>query len=277
MPKHKPFDEKEIEKIYSFVKEFIIKNKSFCTVKEISEGVGLSYQQVNKYINHLINSGRFKVVFRAPKKIMLVAPNDIVESLSKFYAPPPYWLSQYLFPEKLELIEQKNKLDKQLQDFEQFELLLTSSGSDLVNAVGHSLRFLGFNVTITEKEGHQDLEVSDEKYFAIIEVKGLDGFAKIKELRQVVDYNLRMREETNRDDFATILLVNHFRHNPPEERGEPFSREVLSAVKKQYRFITLMTTVSLYKAIGEAISGKSTKDMVKEKFKSGRLAYPIDE
>ncbi|MEN3047185.1 MAG: hypothetical protein ABDH63_00155 [Candidatus Caldarchaeales archaeon] len=276
MPKRKEIDPQKADKIYNIIEEYIDKYKKFCTIPMIHENLkgDMTRNEVLRYVNHLINESRLKVVFDQRRKLKLVAPAYMVENLSK-KSTRPTWISEYSFPQKKNLEDQIKKLNRELEIYEKFELLLTSSGYELVDAVAFTLDFLGFKVEPTEIEGIHDLEVRDGDYFAIIEVKGLERWANIRDLRQVVDHYLRKLDETGEDNLVPILMVNHFRSHPPRERDSPFSNDVLNAVRSRFRFVQLMTTYNLYNSVGEVISNICDKELIRKKFKSGELAYIV--
>jgi predicted DNA-binding transcriptional regulator AlpA len=265
-------DPREIELVFNYVENFIITNQRFCSTKDIAEGTAFSRNKVDRFIKYLIAANKLRVVYEVPRKVRLVAPSTIVDGFSQFRTTVP-WMSKHSFPKKLSLEKERDRIESQLKDFDQFEHLLTSTGRELVNAVAHSLRWLGFEVKVREDEGKQDIEARRDDYLAILEVKGLEGMAKIDDLRQAVDYHGRKLKESPGTTFETVLLVNHFRLEEPQNRNDPFSQEVLEAVRKYYKFVRLLTTLSLYCAIGQVISKSSSKSAVWKQFRNGELDF----
>jgi hypothetical protein len=269
----KPIDIENSEKILYFVQEYITSNRRFCSVQEIANQVKIGRWACDKCIDQLIEDGKLSVVFEIPRRVKLVAPKGIVDMLT-IQEPIQPWLKSYQLPEKRKIDEQRQLLESQLRDFEQFELLLTANDKQLVEAVAYSLRWLGFTVEVKESEGHQDIEYNSDEYSAIMEVKGLEKWARIDELRQVVDYHMRKLKETDKE-FDTILLINHFRNIEPNKRDLPFSKEVLKAVKQHYSFVKLVSTYRLYQLIGEVIAGVMTKKQAQDKLRNGMIAEMI--
>ncbi len=265
-------DPREIELVFNYVENFIITNQRFCATKDIVEGTKFSRSKVERYIQYLIAANKLRVVYQVPRKVRLVAPSTIVDGFSQFRTTVP-WMLEHSFPEKVSLEKERERIETQLKDFDQFELLLTSTGRELVNAVAHSLRWLGSDVTVREDEGKQDVEARHDDYLVILEVKGLEGMAKIDDLRQAVDYHGRMLKESPGTTFETVLLINHFRLEEPQNRNDPFSQEVLQAVGNYYTFVRLLTTVSLYDAIGQVIAKSSSKSAVWYQFMNGELDF----
>lgn len=236
MGKRKPLTQQELDDIYYFIDSYISSKKRLCSTAEISEGTKLSYSRVDDIVTALISAGRLKIVYEIPRKVRLFAPEHFVESLAKSRPIVP-WLSSYYFPEKLKLSEQFSGVQNQLKDFEQFELLLTSTGEELVNAIGHTLKWLGFSVKVTESSGHEDVEISDGPKHAILEIKGLEKHARIDELRQAVDYHLRKIGKKEKKRFLlfywsiTTDLRTHpnANHHSPKRFCKPLQRTTISS------------------------------------------------
>ena len=142
-----------------------------------------------------------------------------------------------------------------------------ASGDALVRAVSYSLEFLGFTVTITEKEGRHDIEFHEKDFYAIAEIKGLQGSADIEDLRQLIDFHLRKLSE-RKNKLVAYLIVNHHRNLPPDKRGAPFTREVINAVKTSYPFVRLLTTLDIYRLIERVLRSEISKETAREIIKS---------
>lgn len=270
MAKKKQITQEELEDILYYIDNYITTKARLCSSKDIAIAKKLPYQRVEDIVGLLIKLGKLQLVYNIPSKIKLFAPIHTVEAFSNAKPTIP-WLSAIVFPQKRELVSQKESLEKKLFDFMQFELLLTATGTELVSAVANTLKWLEFNVEVKESQGHEDLEIHDGNYVAIIEVKGLERQAKIDELRQAVDYHLRKLTEEGHDNINTILLVNHFRQIEPSKRDSPFSKEVISAVSKHYQFIDLIGTVQLYERIGRCLSGKISKADIRKDIETHQL------
>jgi hypothetical protein len=272
MAKRKPLNQQELDEVYYFVDDSIATRQRFCSTAEIASEKKLPYARVEELVDALVSTGRLKIVYEVPKKVRLFAPSHIVEGFAMSHPLVP-WLPSHYFPEKAKLLRESSNVQSQLRDFEQFEMLLTATGKDLVNAVGHTLKWLDFNVRITESQGQQDVEFNDGRVLAILEVKGLERHARIDELRQAVDYHLRKSAEKGDEEILTILLVNHFRQKDPAKREPPFSKEVLQAANKNYGFISLVTTMSLYSEVGKCLSGTQSKGELRKKIMNRQLDY----
>lgn len=265
-------NQQELDDIYYFIDSHITTTQKFCSTVEISKRMKIPYSRVESAVNTLIAGGRLRVVFEVPRKVKLFAPEHIARGLS-LVKPVVPWMDEIALPEKQALLEEFNGVRSKLEDFEQFEKLLTTTGPELVQAVGHTLKWLGFEVNLKEDEGHEDIEFNEGVKHGIIEVKGLEKHAKIDELRQAVDYHLRKISDMGPREITTILLVNHYRTKEPDKRPEPFSVEVIRTVARNYQFIYLISTTDLYREIGRCVSGALSKPELRKRILSGALNY----
>jgi hypothetical protein len=102
---------------------------------------------------------------------------------------------------------------------------------------------MGFDTNLKENEGRQDIEIKFNSFFAIIEAKGLEGYANNNALRQLLDYYVTASE--NNPDVKGVFIVNHFRDKNPSERGQPFTEAALNLAKNND--FCLLTTIDLFK------------------------------
>jgi len=63
------------------------------------------------------------------------------------------------------------------------------------------------------------------------------------------------------------LIVNHYRNLPPTERGIPFTAEVINAVKTNYPFIRLLTTLDIYTLVDKVLRSEINKESAREAIK----------
>ena len=216
-------------RVLDFVNNYITTNKRLCTVKDVSTGLKVTYRTAEKCIETLEREGRIVTVLKIPRKVRVILPKEKAYVIfSGTFIPT--WAEDYKLPGEQEILTELEKLRTALGRYQKFKLLLTASGNALVHAVSYSLEFLGFVVTVTEKGGRHDLEFRDKSFYAIAEIKGLQGSANIEDLRQLIDFHLRKIREGQRKLMA-YLIVNHYRNLPPTKRGNPFTAEVINAVK----------------------------------------------
>lgn len=252
-------------KVLDFIDNYTITNKRLCTIKDISTGLNIAYHMAEKYVKALERENHIVTVLKIPKKVRAILPKEKAEAIfSGTYIPT--WAKDYKLPGEQEILTELEKLQTALERYQKFKLLLTASGNALVRAVSYSLEFLGFIVTVTEKGGRHDLEFRDEGFYAIAEIKGLQGPANIEDLRQLIDFHLRKLRE-GKYKLMAYLIVNHYRNLPPTERGIPFTAEVINAVKTNYPFIRLLTTLDIYTLVEKVLRSEINKESAREAIK----------
>lgn len=188
----------------------------------------------------------------------------------KLISAKPEWVDDYIVGDEAEIKEQKKVIDEKEQEFLKVKQLLFESGKSLVDAVEFILKSMGYEVKNLEKLGEEDLEIKDNDLKAIAEVKGLEGQAKISNLKQLAYYVL------GESDTKGIFIINHFKDKKLKERGEPFHAEVIKKAG-EYGFC-LITTTQLFSIYNDIIfkGNKKKLEDIKEKIKGtgGLLDYP---
>ncbi|HWP21220.1 MAG TPA: hypothetical protein VN417_00660, partial [Candidatus Cryosericum sp.] len=103
--------------------------------------------------------------------------------------------------------------------------LLTGTGELLVAATVSWLKWLGFtNVVDADKEGstlNEDIDVVEENYIFIIEVKGIGGTSTDAECSQIGKHRRRIEKSNRGKVVYAAYIVNHQRFLPPENRANP--------------------------------------------------------
>lgn len=171
--------------------------------------------------------------------------------------PAPPWIKAIKVPREdtlqrslQTLAEKISKLQSEYQAattmFEEKTLvkkLLYEKDELLEESVKKAFEELGFTLT---KKDDKDWIASSDTGEAILEVTGSDGSIDISKLRQLLNYLLDDYEESGVEKKA-ILVGNHFVNDPPETRGEPFTRKVVEESK--VHSICLLPTIELFKII----------------------------
>jgi len=246
-------------------------------VEEIAVGLKVKPPICHRCVNQLISNGKLNYVFRSKKPVRakVVAPRRLVDILTTVKPEPPAWVKRYSFPSKTEAIKQNLEAARNVEQYDQFEAMLWMKHRPLAGAVKSSLEWLGFSVELKEELGDHDLEISNGSYFAIAEVTGSGKHIGIDDLGSLSRYYMKLKYEDKREDIKAILIGNPFNNLDLTERKgkQPFTEAVLKAVKKELSHISLMTTETLYNAIGEAVEGKKSRSEVKELLKSGELRF----
>jgi len=253
-------------KVLDFINNFTVSNKRLTTVKDISDGLKISYHLAEKCAEELEREGYIITVLKIPRKVKVVLSKERANAIFSGTFMPT-WAEDYKLPGEDEVLAELKKLQRSLEMYQKLKLLLVASGDALVNAVSYSLDFLGFDTTVTEKEGRHDIEFRDKDFYAIAEIKGLQGSANIEDLRQLIDFHLRKLRK-GRDKLAAYLIVNHYRTLPPDKRGAPFTAEVVNAVKTNYQFVRLLTTTSIYELVKRVLQSEISRESAREIIKS---------
>ena len=178
-------------------------------------------------------------------------------------ATAPAWAASVEIPSNRELEEQIHarradieSIQKELEPLltekerrEAFKAILYETGiSPLQETVEAAFKELGFSTLPSD--------VSDEFYIefggqqALVEVKGVDKSASLKDVRQVIDYQLEY-EQKHGSSIKGILLVNAWRNLPPEKRGLAGTTVFPDNVVKRAEAndIALVDSVQLFNAL----------------------------
>ena len=158
----------------------------------------------------------------------------------------PSWAAVYHWREELELHRQKADLEAvaaettrkiddvgtQLDSERWLKILLTGKGNSLVDLVSDAFQKLGAKVESGEP-GRDDLVVSWNGQFAVVEVKGKKGSAAEKDAAQLEKWVAGFKE-TRDADAKGILVVNAFCEKSLAERVEPaFPAQMLKYSKQR--------------------------------------------
>jgi hypothetical protein len=145
--------------------------------------------------------------------------------------------------------------------------LLTSDGDDLVEATAEVLSELGFVVRDMDAElqddqpKREDLRVtipSDDRWVALVEVKGYGKGAKTNDLRQIRNQRDNFISETGEPPDATWWVMNENR-----QISDPSLRPALGAdVDAQSTLVetTVIRTTDLFQLWRQVVSGSVSQD-----------------
>jgi hypothetical protein len=110
--------------------------------------------------------------------------------------------------------------------------MLTSQGTELVDATAQAIRDLGFDVIDADRDldserGQklEDLQIREpnrEEWIALVEVRGYKGGAKTSDFQRLARFAARYERETTVSPSRRWLIVNHLINEPPASRPKAF-------------------------------------------------------
>jgi hypothetical protein len=164
----------------------------------------------------------------------------------------PSWLQQnYAFREKADVESKIQELNRDYVQYDMFERLLYRTDTPLEEAVAFTLRWLGFRKVehhIKNKD-YADVTFEHEQTKALAEIEGTAGQGDKRKVLQL-DGWVKMEIENGERDPSAIqgfFIVNHFRDDDPESRGQPLTVQA-KRFMNYYRF-RFLTTYFLYKVV----------------------------
>lgn len=183
--------------------------------------------------------------------------------------------------QKIEKI--KNQIQKEKDDIEYQNKLLTDDGDSLVKAVEMTLKVLGFSNVINVDEEYvkqgktdgndEDLHILDNSENLLVEIKGVSGFPRDDDVFQVTKHiPIRMRE-WNKTNVKALSIINHQKTIPAlrRENQSVFRDKVIESAEKQ--LVGLMTTFELYRLVRSFLKNKWKHENIKELFfQSGKIS-----
>jgi hypothetical protein len=128
------------------------------------------------------------------------------------------------------------------------------------------LKTLGFKVTDLDEENEklrqalkEDIQLHDEDYFALVEVKGTERGAKASWVK--IDLNAHITEfarikTIEPHKLASMLIFNHDRRTKPGDRSQPFAGDPDLITYCKESNITLIPIYELYKLCVSVLTGK---------------------
>lgn len=191
------------------------------------------------------------------------------EELSK---PPPEWLDSILIHNEGELKTQHETLAKELGMLYEEKSILADDGYSLTRKVASRLEWLGFQTVDKEVLGHQDIEISEGEFRAVVECTGSIGYFNIDKLRQLLEY---MATE---GDAKGIFIGNPWKNKHPKNRDlhKAFTDRVVEKARKLG--VCLVTVPHLYRVCLD-IQSNDEKGRVRESLYDceGLWQYPAND
>jgi len=154
---------------------------------------------------------------------------DLLDAIENRYKVPrdelvPSWASKtnYRLPSEEEVERNARMVEQERISLVKVKSMLWLDGVELVNSVAHTLTKLGIQCEVKEEEGKHDIEILEPELHAVVEVKGLTGFANYQDIRQLLDWQVEAEKGDER--IKGIFVLNDFRDVEPELR-ETMMRE----------------------------------------------------
>lgn len=192
----------------------------------------------------------------------------------------PNWLNDIIFFNDEELNKNKNinliqidelkqkimEIDKQLKKNLEYKSILYTNGEELVKVVFEILNeILECNLSEFVDEKREDFLIKKEDVTFVGEIKGLSSAIQNKNISQlevhIQNYFDRLQAEGKEEKVKGILIINHQRNKPLEERQEVHEYQKKLATKYELLIIETETLLKIYEKY-------KLGDITKEKVKS---------
>lgn len=248
------------EKVIMAVEDRFYDEGMFSSAKDIAAWTGISENKVRDLLEELTGTGLFKVYEGAGKPTIYVTKdmrNSLVSKVSE-----PEWISgEYEFPEKRKIQESIEEGQEKLSEYITLEKLLYAGGKALEPPVEKALEVLGFETESTEED--EDFIVEYKKKIYIIEVKGKAGQVKKRDVAQLGTWLDKWAEKEKAEKLRGLLLVNHYRNSPPEDRKEPLTEKAIEFLNLRPTFYK--TTPYLFKLVKKVKENELSKGKAKKR------------
>jgi hypothetical protein len=183
--------------------------------------------------------------------------------------------------QKVEKINEE--IQKEKQQIEYQNKLLTEDGEPLVKAVETTLKVLGFTKVINVDEEYakqgktdsndEDLQIRDEPTSILVEIKGVVGTPRDNDVFQITKHVPIRMNEWKEFGVKALSIINHQKAIPALERNnETVFRDLIlkSAVEQK---LGLMTTFDLYRLVRSYLKNGWKHENIKDIFlQSGQIS-----
>lgn len=228
-----------------------------------------------KCISSVIHYGSGKLILLPiPEKMSIDLIRDLLDGIKNNYIKrdepleiKPQWIEKWDLEAEIKLKNDINDITKEFKHINEklewygtTKKILYAYGKELSNSIFLVFKEIGFDANLKEDEGRQDIELKFNSFFAIVEAKGLKGYANNTDLRQLLDYYVTTSE--NNPSVKGIFIINHFRDKNPSERGQPFSEGALELAKNNG--FCLLTTIDLFKLYNKFLKNEMQIEQIKE-------------
>lgn len=168
--------------------------------------------------------------------------------------------------EKLE--EENEKLDKQLEKNLEYKSILYTNSDELVKVVLEILdEILEYDSSGFEDEKKEDFLIKKGDVTFVGEIKGLSSAAKNENVSQlevhIQRYFDKIQEEGKEENVKGLLIINHQRNKPLEERQKVHQNQIDLATKYGVLIVETSTLLKIYEKYK---LGEFTKEECKKLF-----------
>jgi hypothetical protein len=274
--KRPPVDPELIARIIEFVDADTIKNKRFPSAQDVIKQMGGSETKCRRHIVFAVKSGKLDYVFssRKPTRAKVLATTRIINHMVSIPELTPSWVTKYQLASRASADTELKKARSRTQVYDDLESLLWRKDKPLALACANVLREMGFRVEYKETQGDHDLEIAEREYFAIAEVTGSEHQISISNADSLSRYYMKLKYEDDQKSIIALLIGNAFQNADLGDRKlQVFTQALLKAIKKEFSYINLISTVDLYKAIGRVLDGQDTRETFRDNFKNGGIYY----
>ncbi len=243
-------------KVMQAIEEHVFQTHKFPSKAQVAELTSIAPKKCDKVVDLLIKQKKLYPVFGGGKGLPeVVLPYEMMQAIIMTQARPD-WVGDYSFPAKSQVDDKIQDLRKELVEYDMFERLLYYTDTPLEEAVAFTLRWLGFkNVEHhLEDKDYADATLEHSETKALIEIQGttkqgdkdkvlqLDGWVKLE-----ID-----KEEWDPSQIQGFLIVNHFREDNPNARGDPLTKHAKKYLKHyHFRFLTTYFLFTIVKQVKE--------------------------
>ena len=174
----------------------------------------------------------------------------------------PAWVLDHSLPIG-DRLQEMHSIEREIAERLRLSALLYGTGEILEQAVFQAFKLIGFTVTIPpgDDTGEIDCYLVYEEQQAIVEIKGLKGCLSTNHVRQLQNVIINDERETGKGKKG-ILVVNHYRKLPPNERDEPFADSALRMAEELG--YSLVTSASLFRILHAFVSGELSRAQLAE-------------
>jgi hypothetical protein len=270
MPRKRSVEKGEaFKRIIESVEDYVRETHQFPGTSEISKKANLPSQQTAEILKTLVGQNQLSIVYQARSHPTLYAPTYMMQEIFRAQTKPS-WLSVFAFSERDDLKDQINKAREDLSKYDLLEGLLYRTDTPLQDSVEYALRLFEYENVIHYKDDKDNPDLSftfDGKQY-LVEVKGKSKEADKDDVLQLEGWmKAELDKGADPDNLVGVLVVNHFRTQPPNTRGD-FLTPKARTYAKRYNF-KVLTTVRIFEWAQKILKKELSIDEVRSLFVKG--------